>query len=308
MGLKKSWVLNKAFVATAIATATGLLTGCSAIPVAPTAVSAAASTSNAPATDPAVVGEYRVGSGYLKGYLNAAEMPDSLALLPLPPAVNSAALAADTATFHATKASRSGVRGQMAFDDNNLKFPAAASVFSCAMGLPISQEATPHINMLLRRTLVDAGLSTYKAKDHYKRIRPFATFNESTCAPKEDAALAKDGAYPSGHAALGWAWALVLAEVSPERADAILQRGHAFGQSRVICGAHWQSDVNAGRQVGSAAVAKQHANPVFAAQMTAAKQEALQIRAAMAKAGSVAVNNATNCVAEAVALKVDENK
>ena len=40
----------------------------------------------------------------------------------------------------------------------------------------------------------------------------------------------------------------------------ILQRGIAFGQSRVICGAHWQSDVDAGRLVGSAAVAKLHAN------------------------------------------------
>lgn len=246
-----------------------ILVGCAA-PV-PSALS--------PSTDPAVVGEFRPGSGYLKGYLSADELPNSLALLPPPPAANSAAQAADDQAFQTNKALRQGARGQMAFDDNNLKFPAAAGIFSCAIGMPISQEATPHINMLLRRTLIDAGLSTYKAKNNYQRTRPFATFKESTCAPKEDAALAKDGAYPSGHAALGWAWALVLSEVSPERADAILQRGHAFGQSRVICGAHWQSDVNAGRLVGSAAVAKQHANATFVAQMAAAKVEIVQARA-----------------------------
>ena len=235
-----------------------------------------------PTTNPAEVGEFRAGSGYLKGYLNATDLPDSLALLPAPPAANSAAQAADTQMFEASKTLRQGARGQMAFDDNNLKFPAAAGVFSCAMNLPISQEATPHLNMLLRRTLIDAGLSTYKAKNHYQRMRPFVTFKETTCAPNEDVTLAKDGAYPSGHAALGWAWALVLAEVSPERADAVLQRGHAFGQSRVICGAHWQSDVNAGRLVGSAAVARQHTNATFRAQLAAAKLEVAQVREKLA--------------------------
>ena len=251
-----------------------ILVGCAA--VVPAAV-------QPPSTNPAEVCEFRPGSGYLKGYLQAQDNPDSLALLPPPPAADSAEQAADKQKFEESKALRLGARGQMAFDDNNLKFPAAAGIFSCAMGLPISQEATPHTNMLLRRTLIDAGLSTYKAKNYYQRMRPFATFKESTCAPKEDATLAKDGAYPSGHAALGWAWALVLAEVSPERTDAILQRGHAFGQSRVICGAHWQSDVNAGRLVGSAAVAKQHANAIFAAQMAAAKVEIAQVREKFAK-------------------------
>ena len=234
--------------------------------------------SQAPTTNPAEVGETRPGSGYLKGYLVADQMPNSLTLLPAPPAENSPEQAADKQMFETQKALRKGARGQMAFDDNNLKFPVAAGIFSCAMGLPISQEATPHTNMLLRRTLLDAGLSTYKAKNHYQRKRPFATFNETTCAPKEDAALAKDGAYPSGHAALGWAWALVLSEIAPDKADSILQRGHAFGQSRVICGAHWQSDVNAGRLVGSAAVAKLHSNSTFLAQMAAAKVEIAEAR------------------------------
>lgn len=255
----------------------------------------------APSTNPTEVGEYRPGSGYLKGYLQAEELPNSLTLLPPPPAENSAEQAADKQVFEAQKALRQGARGQMAFDDNNLKFPAAANIFSCAMGLSISQETTPHTNMLLRRTVIDAGLATYKAKNHYQRKRPFATFNETTCAPKEDTALSKDGAYPSGHASLGWAWALVLAEIAPERADAILQRGHAFGQSRVICGAHWQSDVNMGRLVGSAAVAKQHTNATFLAQMAAAKAEiaAARVKSANQKPDAAQL---TRCDTEAKAM------
>ena len=158
-----------------------VLVGCAAS--APPAIS--------PSTDPAVVGEGRPGSGYLKGYMLAADYPNSLALLPPPPAANSAAQAADVQAYEASKSLRQGARGQMAFDDNNLKFPLAAGVFSCAMGLPISQEATPHTNMLLRRTLIDAGLSTYKAKNNYQRTRPFVANKESTCVPKEDATLSQ---------------------------------------------------------------------------------------------------------------------
>ena len=44
----------------------------------------------------------------------------------------------------------------------------------------------------------------------------------------------KDGSSPCGHTAIGWAWALTLSEISPERADSILARGRAFGESRVI--------------------------------------------------------------------------
>ena len=256
-----------------------------------------------PSTDPAVVGEGRPGSGYLKGYMLAADYSNSLALLAPPPAANSAAQIADAQAYEANKSLRQGARGQMAFDDNNLKFPLAAGVFSCAMGLPISQETTPHTNMLLRRTLIDAGLATYSAKNHYQRTRPFVANKEPTCVPKEEATLAKDGSYPSGHAALGWAWSLILAELSPERADTILQRGLAFGQSRAICGVHWQSDVDAGRLVGSAAVAKLHANATFAAQMAAAKLEISQAREKLTK---LAVDPAKTslCATEAAALSI----
>ena len=236
-----------------------------------------------PPTSPAAVGELRAGSGYLRGYLDRAALPDSLALLPPPPTEGSATAAADLATHRATRALRDTPRWAQAATDVNLKWPAAADSLSCALDLPVSAERTPHLDMLLRRTLADAGLATYAAKDRYQRPRPFVTLNESTCAPAEEAALRKDGSYPSGHAALGWAWALVLTELAPERANALLARGHAFGQSRVVCGVHWQSDVDAGRVVGAAAVARLHADATFTAQLALAKAEVASLRAAGAK-------------------------
>ena len=246
-------------------------------------------------TSPTEVGEVRAGTGYLKGYLAPAELPDSLALLPPPPAEGSPALAADTAAFRNLTKLQVTPRGAMAVSDANLHFPEAASVFSCALGVQISEQATPNLNMLLRRTLTDAGLATYKAKDKYVRTRPFVMLKSGSCTPKEEAFLAKDGSYPSGHSAIGWGWALVLTELAPDRADALLQRGRAFSQSRGICGVHWQSDIAAGRLVGSATVARLHTNPVFNAQMTAARDE-------IAKARAVGAPPTAACTTEAATI------
>lgn len=264
-----------------------LLSACQSAPVKPAE----------PPTSPEVVGEFRKGSGYLNGYLDRKALPDSLALVPPPPAPGSARHAADLEVHRQTRAWRDTPRWTVATKDVNLKFPEAAGVFSCALDIPISQEATPHLNMLLRRTLIDAGLATYKAKDHYARKRPFAQLSETTCSPKEEAHLAKDGSYPSGHAALGWAWGLVLTGLAPDKADALLQRAHAFGDSRMVCGVHWQSDLEAGRVVGAATVARLQSDPVFQAQAQRAKAE---IDAARAKGLK---SDRPDCAAEAAAIQ-----
>jgi acid phosphatase (class A) len=247
----------------------------------------------APSTaSPAPVPEIR--PGLLAGYLGKA-LPDSLALLPAPPAPGSAAFRNDEAVAHAMQALRGTPRYAQATRDADLAFPHAASTFACALGVPISEQDTPHLYQLLRRTLTDAGLGTYGAKDHYNRVRPFVHFNEGTCTPGDEAMLRKDGSYPSGHTAIGWAWALVLTELAPERRDAVLARGRTFGESRLVCNAHWQSDVLEGRAVGAGVVANLHSDAAFTADMAAAKDEI-----AAARQRGAAPNR--DCTAEADAL------
>jgi acid phosphatase (class A) len=146
------------------------------------------------------------------------------------------------------------------------------------LDVEISEENTPHLYMILRRSLADAGLSTYAAKNHYQRKRPFMLNNTPTCTPDEEAMLREDGSYPSGHTAIGWAWALILTEVFPEQTDAILERGKQFGISRNVCNVHWHSDVVFGRMMGAAAVAALHANTDFAIDLEAAKKEVELLR------------------------------
>lgn len=228
----------------------------------------------------AEIGELREGSGILNGYLGVGRMPDSAALLPPPPADGTAAAMADLEAYQTTRALKGTARWTQAQADNELKFPQAIHSFSCTLGVDITEAGTPHLYTLMRRTLTDAGFSTYGAKQKYQRTRPFALLEEESCVPHEEEMLRGDGSYPSGHTALGWAWGLVLTELAPERADALLQRGYDFGQSRMICGVHWQSDVDAGRVMGAAAVAKLHSDPVFLAQAKRAQAEIEAARAA----------------------------
>src|SRR5210317_1192508 len=216
--------------------------------------------------------------GMLEGYLTKEEQLDSLEFVLPSPAEDSARQAMDTAWADNMQALRGTDRWDLAISDADLHFPAPANVFSCALGIPVSEEDTPALYMLLRRTLTDIGLAPYSAKNAYQRERPFMFRGETTCTPEDEEALRKDGSYPSGHTSIGWGWALILTELSPDRAEAILARGRSFGESRNVCNAHWYTDVVAGRLVGAAAVAKLHASEQFRQAMDAARADIERMR------------------------------
>lgn len=207
-------------------------------------------------------------------FLKESQSVDSLALLPPPPAGDSIDFLNDKAQYDAAKLIRDTPRGKQAWKDAHVAGDGVAEAFSEAFGHAITKEKTPEIYRLVKKMREDAGdLATRSAKQHYMRIRPFAYYNEPTCRSDEEATLSKNGSYPSGHTTIGWATALVLAEINPARQDTILKRGYDLGQSRVICGYHWQSDVTAARIVGGAIVARLHADDGFTSQLQKAKEE-----------------------------------
>ncbi|BCP55181.1 acid phosphatase [Kaistia sp. 32K] len=229
------------------------------------------------------------------GYLKPADLPNSLDLLGPPPAAGSAALARDEEARQSTVPLRGGDRWKQAILDADLVFPQPADNFSCALGVQIDETNTPRLFGLMKKMMSDAGLSTYGVKNKYNRTRPFVVHSEGTCTPDQEAILHDDGSYPSGHTAAGFAWALALSEIAPERANELLARGIAFGQSRIVCNAHWQSDVDGGRIMGAATVARLHADPVFVEDLRVAGEE-------IAKARANGLTPKQDCAAEAKAL------
>ena len=219
-----------------------------------------------------------LGLGWLEGYLGPDALPNSLALIPRPPAPGSAALALDEETARGTFALRGTPRFKLAETDYDLRFASLMDDFSCALGTQITDASAPYLSTLLRRSVSDIGLSTYKAKNYYKRERPFQVNGEPVGVPDARAKLEKDPSYPSGHTAIGWGFALLLTEISPDRTDELLARGRAYGESRIVVNHHWYSDVVWGRFMGAATVARLHADPTFRADMEAARAEVAAVR------------------------------
>ena len=145
--------------------------------------------------------------------------------------------------------------------------------FSVPFGLPISKEGTPEIYKLLLDATSSCDSICFEPKKFYMRKRPFMRMQEHTLTPDDEESLSKNGSYPSGHTLLGWSSALLLSEINPARVDTLMARGYMYGESRVIVGAHWQSDVDAARLAACAAYAKIHNSARFREQMKKAQQE-----------------------------------
>lgn len=215
--------------------------------------------------------------GLLYGYLSEEEIPDSLVLLSPPPDITSQAYQMDLEYAKRAVESSDKSRFLKAASDADLSFPIAAKCFESALGIEINEQATPRLYTLMRRVMTDAGLSTYAAKNYYNRMRPFVVNNQKTCTPDKEEVLKKVGSFPSGHAAVGSAWSLILIEIFPNNKEEILKRGHDFGESRIICNAHWHSDVEMGRIMGKATVERLFANSAFQIDMEAVKKEVSEI-------------------------------
>ncbi|MES2035140.1 MAG: phosphatase PAP2 family protein [Pseudomonadota bacterium] len=227
------------------------------------------------------------------GYLAAGEGPVALAWLPPPPDPASPRGLADAFAFSATRALKDGPRWSLAARDAEVYTPdAALSAFACALDADIRPATTPALARLLGRLPTDIDSLQAGAKKHYGRKRPFVALGGPICVPEEPW-LRPSGSYPSGHSATGWAWALILAQLAPDRAAPVLARGAAFGDSRVICGVHYPSDVEAGRQTGAALVAVLQSRPDFQADLDRARAE-------LAAARKVAPR--PDCAAETAAL------
>ena len=205
-------------------------------------------------------------------FLTNEQMPDGSMYLPAPPAFDSQEFVADLVRYHWGKSLRNTPRGKQAHDEAELNVGAMLKVFSTPMGLQLNKAELPELADLITRVISDASTATRKAKRHFNRLRPFLYFGEGTLIPEEEDPHHTPSS-PSSHSAAGWTVALVLTELCPERAEQILKAGYEYGQSRVIAGYHYQSDVDAARMAASACVARLHADAAFQRQMVKAKKE-----------------------------------
>jgi acid phosphatase (class A) len=214
-------------------------------------------------------------------YLGAAGVPDYKMFLPPPPAVNAPEGIADLAIFKATRSLEGSSRWELATSDDRIGQSKMLSDFGCAMGFDLGAVEAPAVARAISRANADLFSMIGASKDHYQRPRPLMTEQGPFCI-NATPAFAASGSYPSGHSAASWLYGLLLAELDPANSAAILARARSIGESRVVCGVHYVSDVEAGRATATALAAALHSNAEFEADMDAARAEIAKVRAAAA--------------------------
>ena len=225
-------------------------------------------------------------------YFTTSEMPDMLKWYQAPPKEDSEEFIRDVKRYYWGKKQRlNPERASIAVRDARYGLATIIREFSVPFGLQISRQNTPDIYTLLRDALATCDSICKIPKQTYMRQRPFVFFSEHTLTPEDEASLRKNGSYPSGHTILGWSAALLLSEINPEAEDTLLARGIMFGESRVIVGAHWQSDIDAGFHAASVAYMKLHTNELFLKQMEEAKKEFLNFKGKYPPLESGAISN-----------------
>ncbi|MBR3073728.1 phosphatase PAP2 family protein [Fibrobacter sp.] len=209
-----------------------------------------------------------------KPYVKADALPNALNFYPSPPETTSVQFMYDISQYMWGKAMRAdSARAALAIAQAETKLSEMVRMFSEPFGMEISAQKTPAIMNVIERGIATLRQVGRVPKKHYMRRRPFDRFNEPTLVPKDEEVLRKNGSYPSGHTILAWSMAMLLVEINPAAQDALLKYAYEWGQSRVIAGFHWQSDVDASKVLVSGAFASLHNDETFLADMKKARAE-----------------------------------
>lgn len=141
--------------------------------------------------------------------------------------------------------------------------------FAKGTGIGLDKRGAPKTAKLIKLVATEVEAVLSDVKQRWSRERPFAVEAQLLRCPGKPSS----NSYPSSHAAFGAAAAVVLAELSPRNAAQLQARGVSYGESRLVCGYHYPSDVEAGRAVGAAVGKALLASPAFKRELEKARAE-----------------------------------
>lgn len=227
-----------------------------------------------------------------RGFLNEAQIQAMHIeyLIPMAPGFGTETDQSDVAIFQGLRSVLSSPRGLQAAQDD-VYVPAEVVLrFASAAGLPATVEPKQieHLLKLVENMQADAETLVKPVKRKVPaggKVRPFVRFSGSAnCLEPVDLVaghkeldykygLKESGSYPSTHALIGMLWGMLLADLIPERQGLVLERGIDFGESRVVCGFHYRSDVMSGRILGRALYEREKSSAEFKKEFELARRE-----------------------------------
>lgn len=232
----------------------------------------------------ACAGAPRPDAAPLDGYLGSARARALADALPAPPAAGSPQDLADAAAVRAAQVRPGSARWLLAQADAELDPAAALAMFDCPLGFDLRGEVGgPPPQALARvfaRERVDAGDAWTAAKARFAfRAKPNAVLGVDPCT-EQPARAQPVSAYPAAHAVMAQVWSRTLAELAPDRAQALAAKAREIGQSRIVCALQYPSDVTAGEALGRRLFEAVRTAPGFETDLAAARDELVAARAA----------------------------
>jgi acid phosphatase (class A) len=218
-------------------------------------------------------------SAPIAGFLTAEATPDATVIIPPAPTPSEARNDADWAIFRSTRAIQAvnPDRWALAVNDDSYKPADILKDFSCAMGVELTLQNSPKLSAVLSRAAQDAANAAAKTKEVYKRPRPYLNNYGDICIAKSDG-LARSYDYPSGHASASWIEGLILTQLAPDRSEKLLARARAYGESRIVCGAHNWSAVEGGRTNAAGVFAALQGSDAYRSALAGAQRELAAVR------------------------------
>lgn len=187
------------------------------------------------------------------------------AVLPPPPPPASPEAKADMDAVLALQAGRTSESVALAQRDRK------ESVFRFAdvLGPDFRKKRLPLTAAFFAQITQDEEAILATVKDRWQRPRPFVANPAVTTCVKRP----KTGSYPSSHAALGYLYGLILADMVPHYRDALFARAQTYAGSRALCGVHYPSDLAAGKRAAEAIFTALKASPRYQAAFPAVREE-----------------------------------
>lgn len=196
---------------------------------------------------------------------------DVTTMIPAAPAMNSLTTTADRETVYMLQERRTLEQIALA------RYFVQDTVFQYdeAIGTWFTAGNFPQTEAFFAQVEADRYAISSQGKRAWNRPRPpLIDPRIHPCVP-----LPKSGAYPSGHATQAFVLAGLLAEVFPEKREALRARAHLVAWSRVIGGVHYPTDIMAGRLLGDQLVAEFLKVPALREGLDAVKREVDAVRA-----------------------------
>jgi len=213
------------------------------------------------------------------GFLTSSAVHLLVEALPPPPVDGTPAALADQAASERLRALEDTDRWTLAIRHAELRPSLAISHFDCVVGTRLTPGSNPSLLALLDRVLIDANAAAELGKARMFRPRPVGVDPDRRSCQVVSAAGRASASYPSGSAAVGAAYGEVLAGLAPDRAAEVREIGRQIGISRLVCGMHYPSDVEAGRDLGIAVARAEASERDFAPALAAARIELDRARA-----------------------------